>query len=1608
LQRLRVLSIKNLAITVSKQEGRNEDAMVLFQEAIAGNPRDISLIDKFGTLAATEGEWNASKDAFLSGLAIDSSHLSLRSKLHKILEHLKDHNSRLNFFGSLKKGELAGLRTLGTLPRGIECGSQATLMDGPAVAQAKITVKDWMELLVEVGRLMKEYGSHCLVTVQVVNQEMRDLDDMNQLPRYPDANASVDANVSMDSEGKKEMEAHMLGCGMLLDSWKSFILPPSADMDFVPVEQEDITTLYSVPKIQKITLDMFSIHEWPIAELCEVIMMYFLGSEELQSLNKDCATCLMSILETFERDLPLECTLTMTEWLIEQMFVVKEDYLRDVAQSGNLEEEMKKLEALSDKLLLRLAIQAGSFCWESKEDETRFYIRLYFAQGKKMQVLDKPVEAKAYLAGCLDLLQDAECGIRLLHLNSENIITSQRVRFNLESVDIHSEIQKIRLHPLDESGGHGKLESFTQKILSDQSAESFMVSVDPLGWSSIMRELIDAAIKCKDYQTCIRCQIRLLFVNLPDVPDLQSSLQGSLEFLEPLFTTTFMNFIMNSVQLDKVLYKNTDKFVLNEYEKNMLRLVLKRLLVIMDACHQLLASDEVHLKSKHFKVILCHATAFFLGLLSLDCCKEKDLILIEQSEALFRELGRLGVLLHRNSLIPYFALPLLHQVFSRIPSETSSSDLLTTQMEHMIMFAFNVCLTGQADAGRFQYVDSIDPGSSRGIKSLEEILFVWPLCDNYLCTLSNQMLKRRASAFVLACYDVILPLLPRHVQISMLASIEKCALCSPGKVCSGDVTSPFISFQSLASLDPHQAMDPEVGEGILRVLTDIFDLKTKIEPLDVQCMQKQENITFFQDSDTVSLEEKTYPYIWNLAFNPNAVEHWQVLAEYHISIYDQLLHLCLADSRHPSAKESERLLRHRNISYWCSYIACDCADKLWKGEMVQSVSELEPLSKVFEFHGQALLNQLTRLESSSVEEDAVKGNVGVTENLEKICAAYIGATRFAPNKYSNHMLLGVCMKRLGYAPKVFMQRLVDACKLARQEHGAVMDPLFELHAARMDLLEGIWDPRTSQYSAPPDTYQEILEICSQTRFSEAIGSSDEMDVQSLHADTVEAMLWCLEVDKYFHKAIMQLALSKASDAETRYKYIQSLFTKGSQVFMVNVWAIREKGPHIAKNKGKKRRANDTKVSFISQGQAKESMWEGPKALNDSNNKKPSVKSVGIGMNQVETADSHNLCIIRNTLLEYIAVLRDTQRVETLQEIAEFFQHVEDGIFRVPEYQEIIALCNTSIMFMSLTQLDGIIPAEKDSLVELLRTSQGHQGTMNGILFECNDTMMKTLEFALGLYLKYVSSSKRSWIESIVHPVATYLLWRQRRHETVDEGYAKFLITKKGPEILALYSCIYVKLLESQARSIDLIAVYVKFLSGWETPEKGVSMLGMTLCITSLNAIEFLVKEYMKMQSDKVGEGSTGGSESIANTLYKRILEVATPALAHAHAIIKATDLDDDMLKDLQHKVMDNAVVKLEEMIQTTVQKKMRLETNNISLIVSREQALASIGLDHQLCPPQVDTTQQLQEKENKTAEDSGHDHAPPPPSRSAELTDDGENGGKGIAAMAIQALFSQP
>lgn len=177
LQRLEKLSIKNLAIAVSRQEGRGKEAIQLFRTAILKNPSDITLLDKFGTLAAQIGEWNVSKEALFEGLRNDSTHFSLRMKLEQVLGHLGDATAQKAVVASLARvhgprfsGEKREFNLIQTLPNSVEReGCNPAL--GTESQFVTLEISDWLDLLHKIYKYL-DLGELVVFSIDVLQKNL--------------------------------------------------------------------------------------------------------------------------------------------------------------------------------------------------------------------------------------------------------------------------------------------------------------------------------------------------------------------------------------------------------------------------------------------------------------------------------------------------------------------------------------------------------------------------------------------------------------------------------------------------------------------------------------------------------------------------------------------------------------------------------------------------------------------------------------------------------------------------------------------------------------------------------------------------------------------------------------------------------------------------------------------------------------------------------------------------------------------------------------------------------------------------------------------------------------------------------------------------------------------------------------------------------------------------------------------------------------------------------------------------------------------------------------------------------------------------------------------
>lgn len=872
--------------------------------------------------------------------------------------------------------------------------------------------------------------------------------------------------------------------------------------------------------------------DWTLDSLCELLVLYFSQSEELNNLEDQCKEYLIDISRSIKRSIPLGSALRLTEWLIDGLCTVKAS--TNIGGPARVQEKFESIQTLAEKFLRTCAIimepQLMGKTSDGEEDMRRS--RYLFAKAKYFEILEQMETAKQYFMECLDAIGCSVEGLRLCHVTEDNIISHSRVKFKYDTLDVHSEIHKVRDLP-DSLDSQMKVDSIASSILTGPEREAFMLSIDPRGWSNILRELNDAAHRAKNTRVCLRCQIRLLNANLPSATaiDMKTAREQPEEYVQPLLSTAFMNVIMNSIKIENIVYRTDISAVLEDFEMEIFRDVLRRLLLVMHASYHLLCAEMDHIgKKKNLKVLLSHSCAFFMALLPLEWDVDQDLPAVEVLDDSFRALGQVDALLFRKSLVPYCAIPFLAGIENRRSRHDANDHrfgLLNEQIQNLLRFAFGVVLPTTERSENIRYVTSFGGYDHRNPRCMEELSVVWPFCDEYFSSLSKQMLKKRGGEFLDRCYVVASETLPTAMKYRVISALDKFGLLMPPKLGDCNNTTDFAPSSDCVNQNPLGIYTTlELQNGGSAVYSTVFHHYSRIYAPDFSALQRQQGRQVLEKPDRY-FESKMDACIWDLAFNKLRVENWQELAEFHQALAEWILDECMMEGRPLTYTESLRVSRHRNIGYWCSHFAIKYSEIEWHSQgMTQGRQVL--MSNMFEFYGFSLLNQIADAppEFDQCLKKPHEQDQSVLDILENALHAFIGVSRVCPNKWSGHLFIGICLKRLGYKPSVYMPPLAHACRLAKEEFGAIIDPIYEIHASRLDLLESVWDFRSKSLTPGlgDAEVEEILHQCALYSFREKPAVSvDDMHekVIGLYTDAIEAMEWCLVIDSHYYKASLR-------------------------------------------------------------------------------------------------------------------------------------------------------------------------------------------------------------------------------------------------------------------------------------------------------------------------------------------------------------------------------------------------------------------------------------------------------------------------------------------------------
>ena len=1199
--------------------------------------------------------------------------------------------------------------------------------------------------------------------------------------------------------------------------------------------------------------------DWAVGTVCEILLLYLLGTPALKHFPPSEIESVMLLYEISEDFcLPPETILALGEWFVEKYVEAKENVLNCTQAPEEDVGYVQKLRKFSSELMTRSMMICEEKAHKGRPEDVRFMVRYLFARGKLIKALGKLDEAKEYLTECLLILDGLDTGIQLGHLNQDDTITASRVRFILESVDFQAEICRVRTLPHGLQEARQELQALAEKLLSGDQKESFMSSVDPQGWSNMLKELSEASLQ-EDVHISLRCQLRLLDANLPvlDSATIADALENPLKFLEPLFSTTFMNFMMNSVQLEKIIFSNFEGISFDRYEMDLLSRVEVRLLLISHCCHQTLCTENADASTQKLRVLLSYAMSFFIGLLQLNWDPRKDEEFVSNFELVLEELGSFGCLLFRKAMFSYFAIPVLCQLYYRSKgSEMVCEDslkLLEHQIQHMLKFCFDVSFDATDDVKNISYVPPLEFRLTRKVNSLEELLVIWQMCTDWFSPLSRQMLKRRAGIFIDQCYNVAVRSLPDHVVSGMMCAIEKCGVDRPG-INSMEQQMPFPSFDSVDSFDPRHYMDPSARDAMLRLFSSIFYFKVQaMNPIDPQALKRQDGIKILKKTDK-AYEERIRPYLWDIAFNPGRTDQWQYLAEFYHGMAEWIESVCMEQGQQPSREQTIRLQRHRNIGFWCSFIAIKCVEEEYKRDGVLK-SRQDKFSLIYEFNGLCWMENKANAPPEFDQWNRCPDAQQTMESHRNALAAFIGASRLHPRKWSTYLLLGRCLKTLEYLPSIYMPAFACACQLAQQEFGGLVDPVYDMHASRIDLMTKIWNPctRTLNYDNNESERREIYRICSAFCFSESLFLEDTGDetliAQSLYLDAKEALEWCLEMDSHYYKANLKLAEVHESDLHQKFLYLNRLFSKGKQEFSLNMWPILEKGPHIQRSKGKKRKRSNKDgpvegLMLKSQAEAGSLILDGTtfsEILVEFNASKPKVKTVGIGLNE----DANYRIFkgkVRSAVLNYLILLKDLDKIDLIQSAILYLRELDQDRFTVAEIEDILFLFRACKLLKSVQNAVAFFPTSEIALLndakELLIDFNPPR-----VIVQSNLPRMKQMEYLklfYDVYIHYLKTSQEDWASSIVEPVGRYLRWRIKENDHTDSPCGKLLITSKGMDVLGIYGCLFARL--ASESPLDAVTYYTSFLeSHKDSSPNRESLLALVLCANCTWFLSVLVK-----------------------------------------------------------------------------------------------------------------------------------------------------------------------
>lgn len=926
---------------------------------------------------------------------------------------------------------------------------------------------------------------------------------------------------------------------------------------------------------------------------------------------------------------------------------------------------------------------------------------------------------------------------------------------------------------------------------------------------------------------------------------------------------------------------------------------------------------------------------------------------------LCESLGDLGSLMENGGRFLSLAFAVLcdaRRIFeSSVENNSATSGSEDGDCETSIINGFNHCvfwlyglriptIPSEPWGGKAKGLDVKEPSTFKSLLSTQaQVYELWPFVENFLEEEASRDKLKQHDYFLKHVFSIF-PCMPEPWDSRMHESWVELGKHTPPEVgANSSCKDPFNGlFANQSHVDGHGDMHGEL-ERRLSVMGSIFSFQARTIPDLGDTLEDAFPDKGVLDPRSDELLDSLFaPCLRALALADHVQQPfssidkcgaWAELALLYHEAADLLLRnaaiqLPLREWHH-RLDLRQRLNKYRRYANWCTCIA----------ELYVEEGDSETVLELLSLQGLKTYEEVTDgpPEYDQFWNRPKKDDTRLVEYASSALRIYNRASDIDPKDWSFHKQAARAARWLKLPVENWLRRLALACHCAMQREGATLDPIYTLHAARLKLARRFDINEASKNRNFIKPAIDLLSLLSRYCFEsecreravvvlrdiETLTLQNDVPPEQVHVflerikdlvvkDGMDAMEWCLEKHKYFHRASTALAKANENNPNEVIRHLEPLFSKskGSKgSFAINMYPIAE--PRIGKKKKKKSQqqrrphtGDDNQDANGDVGTDEEEQLRGIEEELEWGRRPAGRAITGIGMDESSVAFFGRM---RKALLMYLNALVSVQRYGTLNEASKYFstsaeysaagyddiRMVAKGYYVLGILSSSLSLCPLNSLVQALAVMSKV--AEYQSMEEVLGTMAKMENIAKRVASMGKPTE-ELLRNMFQLYMNYAmlpdsdkgeanigEVARKLWKREIVEPVSTVLsilndvTGASRLATTVpEEQTVRYLLQIRitpfdisaTRDCFQMYSLLYVYMLGT-SKALEVLMGEVKTLRtrwiSFHKAEKSIPdsflSLGEALYIS---AYRYLIESYGKIfdQVSKATERHAANEQSL--------------------------------------------------------------------------------------------------------------------------------------------------